>query len=541
MTGRGLFLGFLLGAMLITGPVAAQSTQPPRYALVIANANYPDDNTVLPTSIKDAAAIAAELKRNGFEVDTGQNLTRLGMQSAIDNFKAKIKPGSVALFFYSGIGIQATRQNYIIPVNAQIWAENDVKRDGIRLDTILNDFETLGARVKLVILDASRKNPFERRFRRMSIGLAADSLPGTLMISAASPGQVVQEGTGENSVFVSELLKELRSPNASAETMFGRARLGVSSATNGEQVPLVSNSLSEEFRFSRSTTYSSSSAPAPAPKVPEVTPPPPPPAQKQASAPVNPPPLPPAVPQVAPPPPPPSAAVDADLKARQDCAAAQQTATRKGWQDFLDAHPSGFCSDTARDQIARLDAAAAKVESPPQAPRPPAVTNAKDDRAIADFTVRIDKNPRDADAYYQRGQLYAKRGDNDRALRDFDQAVQLNPNDAEAWNNRCWVRALTGQLQAALEDCNRSLSIQPNFADAFDSRGFIRLKMNDSSSAIADYNSALRGNPEQASALYGRGKAKLKMGDTAGGNADIAAAKSIKADIAEEFAGYGVQ
>ncbi len=530
MTRWLILVGFLLAGAAVTAvPAQAQGT---RIALVIANANYPDDNTPLKQPLKDASAISAELKRNGFEVDTRENLTRLGMQEAIDAFKNKIKPGATALLFYSGYALQASRQNFLIPVNAQIWAEGDVKRDGIGLEGVLDEMNVRGAKTKIVILDASRKNPFERRFRGFSGGLASVNSPrGTLMISAALPGQVANEGNGENSLFIGELLKELRTPNASAEDVFTRTRIGVSRATNGEQVPWVSSSLSEEFQFGRSTASSSGAPtppPLPAPKAPEiaVAPPPPPapaPAPKPAPAPV-----------AAPAPPPPPPAVDADLKARQDCTNAQQLNTRKGWEDFLAAHPSGFCSDTARDQIAALDKAAPPV-------KPQFGNEGKDDRALQDLNARVAKNASDADAYYRRGQLYAQRGDNDRALADFGKAVELNPKDAEAWNNRCWLRAVKGELQAALADCDKSLGLQPNFADAFDSRGFVRLKMNDYARAIADYNSALRGNPEQASALFGRGKAKVKSGDTAGGNADIAAAKTIKADIDREFAGYGIQ
>ena len=85
------------------------------------------------------------------------------MQRALDAFKQKIRPGSAALVFFSGYGLQVNRQSFIIPTNAQVWTENDIRRDGISIESILADLHSRGAMVKLLIVDASRRNPFERR------------------------------------------------------------------------------------------------------------------------------------------------------------------------------------------------------------------------------------------------------------------------------------------------------------------------------------------------------------------------------------------
>jgi tetratricopeptide (TPR) repeat protein len=89
-------------------------------------------------------------------------------------------------------------------------------------------------------------------------------------------------------------------------------------------------------------------------------------------------------------------------------------------------------------------------------------------------------------------------------------------------------------------DCTEALQIAPNNAIIMDSRGFAYLRLSRLDDAVADYDEALKLNPKQAASLYGRGLAKLKKGDAGGGEADIAAAKAIQADIAEEFARYGV-
>jgi uncharacterized caspase-like protein len=149
--------------------------------------------------------------------------------------------------FFSGFGIQSDRQSYMIPVNAQIWNESDVRRDGYSLDSVLGRDEQQRGRVKIAILDASRRNPFERRFRPVAAGLAPVAVPkGTVVMYAAAPGAVVREG--DRPVFVNELIEEIRGPGK-IEEAFNRTLIGVSRETKDEQVPWFSSSLVEEFSF----------------------------------------------------------------------------------------------------------------------------------------------------------------------------------------------------------------------------------------------------------------------------------------------------
>jgi formylglycine-generating enzyme required for sulfatase activity len=255
MLRRLLFvLGLLLGTGSAVFVASAQRgdppPQPPRFALLIGNANYPDASAPLSLPVKNVRALADELRRHNFDVDARENLGKEEMQRAIDAFKQKIKAGTTALFFFSGYGLQVGRQSYLIPVNAQIWSEADIRRDGFSIDSILTDMNARGARVKLVIMDASRRNPFERRFRGTPAGLAAIDAPeGTLIMSAAAPGKVISESEGDNSVFIGEFVKELRSPGLTADEIFSRTRIGVSRVSNGEQVPYVASSLVEDFYF----------------------------------------------------------------------------------------------------------------------------------------------------------------------------------------------------------------------------------------------------------------------------------------------------
>lgn len=295
-----LLLGLIFGAILVGGAQAQQ--RPGRVALVIGNAAYPDASIPLSTTIRDARTIAEELRRAEFEVDLKENLGKDDMQRALDAFMGKIRTGSAALFYFSGYGIQTGRQTYLIPVNAQIWNEADLRREGISLDNTLTEMNCRGAKVKIAIIDAARRNPFERRFRASPAGLAVIDAPeGTLVIYSTAPGKLINEGSGTNSVFVTELTKELRVPNLTAEEVFNRARIGVSRATNNEQVPWVASSLVDEFYFggSRSaTTIPAPTPPPPPPPTPPVTPPPAPPIAS------GPPPTPPPVPPIASGPPP---------------------------------------------------------------------------------------------------------------------------------------------------------------------------------------------------------------------------------------------
>jgi Caspase domain/PAN domain len=249
--------------------VPARSQQPPnQVALIIGNTNYPDASAPITAAVKDARSVATELRHDNFDVDIKENVGKADMQRAIDAFIGRIRGGSVALLYFSGFGIQVARLNYLVPIDAQIWSEDDAKRDGISLDAIMAEMNRRGARVKIVIIDASRRNPFERRFRSVAAGLSAlDAPQDTLAMYAAAPGAVITDGTGDNSLFASELLRQLRTPNLTAEEVFNRTRLGVSRTSNNEQVPWVASSLIEaySFRANPQVAVGPTSMPGPAP------------------------------------------------------------------------------------------------------------------------------------------------------------------------------------------------------------------------------------------------------------------------------------
>jgi len=467
----------LIFSVLSTAPSSAAGD---RYALVIGNAKYPDADAPLREPINDARDVADELKRDGFTVEIGENLTGDAMRRAFDRLYGKLRPGSVALLFFSGFGIQSNRQSYMIPVDAQIWSEADVRHDGFSLETVLGEINSRGAGVKIALIDASRRNPYERRFRTFSAGLAPVIAPnGTLVMYSAALSSVISDNGGDHSLFVQELLKEIRVPDLMAEETLNRTRVGVTRASRGEQVPWISSSLAEDFSFIPGATGGR-------PTIATMTPPPPTSPIVQPPPPARvelPPPPPPARVELPPPPPPP------------------------GVEKPVDKTQMAFA----------------------------------DDPTIKSLTEKLDANPDDSSALYRRGQVYASKGAYSLAIKDFDDTIRLNSKDVEALNNRCWARAVIGDLQAALKDCNEALRLRPNFVDALDSRGLVNLKSGLTKNAITDFDAALRINPRLTSSLYGRGLAKQRSGSISEGNLDIANAKAMDPNIVQEFDGYGVR
>ena len=481
-------LALFLTLLLSIAPAAPSLAAGERFALVIGNAKYPDAEGPLREPLNDARDIADELKRDGFAVDIGENLTGEQMRRAFERLYGKIKPGAVALLFFSGFGVQSGRQSYMIPVDAQIWTEADVRRDGFSLETVLGEINSRGAGVKIALVDASRRNPFERRFRSFSAGLAPVIAPnGTLVMYSAALSSVVGDNGGDRSLFVRELLKEIRVPDLMAEETLNRTRVGVTRASRSEQVPWISSSLAEDFSFIPGGSGGGSRPPPPGPQAAPSLPPPPP-ATQQANLP----PPPPAV-QDSPAIPPPPRPVEV-------------------------------------------------VIPPPAPPQPPRTESSLgDDPTIKSLTAKLNDNPDDAAALYRRGQVYASKGAYDLAIKDFNNSLRINPKDVEAFNNRCWARTVIGDLQAALKDCNEALRLRPNFVDALDSRGLLNLKSGQTKNAIADFDAALRINPRLTSSLYGRGLAKKRNGSISEGDLDIANAKAMDPNIVKEFADYGVQ
>ena len=249
---------------------AEERTSAVQLALIIGNGNYPDAAEPLNQPINDAGRLAYAMRRHGFDVDVVEDATKADMARAVERLKSRIKPGSVVMLFFGGYGVQSRHETYMIPTDAVIWKEGDVRHEGMSVETVLHAVKERGARATLAVIDASRRNPYERRFRSYSHGLAPVNAPNNaLIISSNTPGKVADDTRGEHSVLVAALLNQLNT-QVGAEGVFNKTRVAVFRASNGEQMPSVSSSLLDDVRFGLSEDLTSSIAPTGTEDVPLV-------------------------------------------------------------------------------------------------------------------------------------------------------------------------------------------------------------------------------------------------------------------------------
>ncbi len=228
-----------------------------RIALVIGNSSY-TSVTALPNPANDAKAMAKFLSSAGFQVMQAPNLTQGDMRKTIGNFASMVAekgPDTVALVFYAGHGLQVDGENFLVPVDAQIEREADVPLQAMRLADVMNALASVPSKTRMVILDACRNNPFSAINKTAGRGLAIVDAPnGSLVSYSTAPGTEALDGDRENSPFTSALLKIGQEPGLPIEQVLKRVRLDVSNATERQQFPWESSSLTSEFSFFPSGT-----------------------------------------------------------------------------------------------------------------------------------------------------------------------------------------------------------------------------------------------------------------------------------------------
>lgn len=224
----------------------AEAGQGRRIALVIGNSSYKESPLGNPAN--DARDVALKLRKLGFDVIQRIDASQKEMNRAITEFGDRLNADTVALFYYAGHGVQVRGKNYLIPVDAQISGESSVRAESVDVDTVLD--QLAGSDLNIVILDACRNNPFERRFRSLSGGLAQMDAPkGSLIAYATAPGKTAIDGTGRNGLYTQELLKQLDIVGQPVEAVFKNVRRAVARATSDQQVPWESSSLTGDFYF----------------------------------------------------------------------------------------------------------------------------------------------------------------------------------------------------------------------------------------------------------------------------------------------------
>ena len=228
-----------------------------RIALVIGNSAY-KSVAALSNPYRDAQAIAAALRRIGFqEVALENNLGRDKFTDILRNFARQAEGADWAMVYYAGHGIEMGGVNYLIPVDAKLEVDRDVEFEAIPLDRVMAAVD--GAKkLRLIILDACRNNPFLGQMRRtiatrsIGRGLArVEPEAGSLVVYSAKHGEIALDGGGTNSPFASALIKNLATPGLEVRRLFDVVRDDVMASTNGRQQPFSYGSLpgSEDFFF----------------------------------------------------------------------------------------------------------------------------------------------------------------------------------------------------------------------------------------------------------------------------------------------------
>jgi uncharacterized caspase-like protein len=259
------YLSILLS--LIVMALSAQSAMADkRVAFVVGNGAY-RNVAQLPNPPIDAKAMANTLRAVGFEVVEGTNLTRDKMTEKLLDFGKRAQGADVAVFFYAGHGIAISGTNYLLPVDADIKSEMDVKLGAaINIDLTLD--QTMGdAKVKLVFLDACRDNPFAAKIkstatRSVSVGQGLAEMKsgeGTLIAFATGPGQTALDGTdGQNSPFTRALISHITQPGVEIQQAMTEVRAQVNEETSKGQLPWGHTNLI-------GSVYLNPAAPKPAP------------------------------------------------------------------------------------------------------------------------------------------------------------------------------------------------------------------------------------------------------------------------------------
>jgi len=235
-----------------------------RHALVIGNSRYRVAPLANPGN--DAKDMAQALTELGFSVTVLIDASFQQMEQAIRRFGENLRRGGVGLFYYSGHGLQVNGENYLIPIDADIQQQHEIRFKAINASQVLAEMEFAGNDLNMVFLDACRDNPFKSRFRSSQKGLALMQAPkGSLLAYATSPGNTAADGIGRNGTFTKHLLKYIQSPGVTIETVLKQVRLGVSQETGGRQVTWQHSSLMGDFFFvgrGRVTLTFSSAKPA---------------------------------------------------------------------------------------------------------------------------------------------------------------------------------------------------------------------------------------------------------------------------------------
>jgi hypothetical protein len=305
--------------LLVCQPAWAEK----RVALVLGNAAY-QNVAKLPNPVNDGAVIAATLRKAGFDVvDSRQDLPAAETRRTLRDFADRARDADIAVVYYAGHGIEVDGANYLIPVDAKLERDTDVYDEALSLDRVLLAIEP-AKKLRLVILDACRDNPFSKNMKRtvasraIGQGLAKiePSSPNMLIAYSAKAGSTAADGDGKNSPFTVALSKHLTTPGLDVRRAFGFVRDEVLKNTSNRQEPFVYGSLGgEDVPLVPAPTRAAPATPAPSPQA----------------------------------------------EARRDYELALQIGNKSAMNAFLAQYPDGFYASLAKLQLEKFAAEAVRV------------------------------------------------------------------------------------------------------------------------------------------------------------------------------------
>jgi uncharacterized caspase-like protein len=439
----GLVAGIL--ALMLCAPAWADG----RVALVIANSAYVHAPK-LPNPPNDARNMAAALRKVGFTTTEKTDLSKRDLEAALKTFAQAARGADVAVIYYAGHGMEQGGLNYLVPIDATLASDQDVEFDTVPLDLLLRSVEG-ASRLKLVVLDACRNNPFLTSMQRASgtraigRGLSRVEPEGdTLVAYAAREGSTADDGDGGDSPFTKALTTRMQTPGLEIRLLFGQVRDDVLASTGRRQEPAIYGSLGgQPFYFVAPPTAVATAA-LPTPAAPPTTTAPG--GLGSAERPNNP-------------------AANALAIARFD--------------DALKTNP--------RDPQALLGRALVRLQG------------SEWDAAIADLTTLIAIRPGNASAFHNRARARFAKGDVDGAVGDMTEAIRLMPGNEDSYTARARFYRQKGQMDLAMADNQKAVALKGD-AETYYQRGLTYQAKGDTAAAVADFDKSLAIDPDNTRA-----------------------------------------
>jgi tetratricopeptide (TPR) repeat protein len=432
-----VYLGHTAPAQSQRDLVAERIPEGRRVALVIGNANYPGHMLVNP--VHDAEDMRAALERIGFKVSMGKDLSRQAMQDQVAKFVGDLRDGDIALFYYSGHGMELDGENMLVPTDfpRTMPQPNEAKAAVFSFEDVQRSLERSKAQLSILVMDACRTNPYHRTTRAWDQGLApVEAALGSYVAFAASPGQTADDNSAErNGLFTKFLLQVLAQPPPLSQ-VFRQVRDDVYEASGKRQRPFLVDQVTGDFTFRAAAQTSASATPRPS-----------------------------------------------------DPAPAPQGPMEEG----LRLYRQGNCDGALKlfDRAIR------------ESPQDPFAQNATGvayvclkqySLAIPRFDMAIRLRPAFAEAYMNRGAAYSTEGQYDLAVENFDWAVEQEPWNAVFFTRRGQANFQLRKYEEALADFNRAIELNPAGADAFHGRGQVRERQGHYAEAVDDFTAAVERN-----------------------------------------------